>query len=210
LERAASEAVAAFLQGGSILNLQITQIGRLRLFRLRDEILQRDRVRDDSGVLWAKRHFLPDLSVKLQMRDTKQPFSVVRIDVDHLRDLNTELGHPGADAVLKAAFEVLRDAAHPHDAYRLGGDEAGAILPGVSRKAAKTLGEQVCLAVADYDWSKVGLAVRTRPTVSIGVGTHEGEAAIEAAVMDAAVDGFAYKAKEEGRNRVIDGLVGDA
>src|SRR5438552_1832304 len=45
----------------------ITHKGRLRLWRLRDEIFARRR-RDDLGVLWAKPHYLDDLAIALAMR----------------------------------------------------------------------------------------------------------------------------------------------
>jgi hypothetical protein len=97
------------------LNLRITQAGRLRLYRLRDEILQRDRVRDDFGVLWAHRHWLPDLTVRLRLRDPKEPLSLIVLDVDHLKKLNTDLGHPGANTVLTGILEIMRDVVQPHE-----------------------------------------------------------------------------------------------
>jgi diguanylate cyclase (GGDEF)-like protein len=108
-------------------NLVITQRGRLRLYRLRDEILNRDRIRDDFGILWAKRHYLPDLEVKLRFRQPTGALSIILLDVDRLKLINTTFAHAGADEVLKGIFEILRDKVQPADAYRLGGgDEAGA------------------------------------------------------------------------------------
>lgn len=162
LDDAAAQAIAKFLAGDPTLSLNITQVGRLRLYRLRDEILQRDRVRDDFGVLWAARHFRPDLEVLLRFRSPGEPFSVILIDVNKLKSLNSDLGNPGADKVLTGIFETLRDVVRPHEAYRLGGDEAGAVLPGVSLDVAKKLGEDIRAAVEARPWP--GLDIKTKPT----------------------------------------------
>jgi diguanylate cyclase (GGDEF)-like protein len=201
LDEAAARAIAQFLSPESILKLKITQVGRLRLFRLRDEILQRDRIRDAFAGLWVKQHFLPDLTVKLRIRDLGKPISLIVIDVDNLRDINAELGHHGADQVLTGIFEVLRDVVQPHEAYRLGGDEAGAILPEVSLDMAQKLGEEIRALIAGRAWE--GLAVQTKPTVSVGVGTYTSTGQIEAAALYAAVDALAIQAKESGKNKVI-------
>jgi diguanylate cyclase (GGDEF)-like protein len=200
MENAALSALNDLNQGRSILNLRITQIGRRRLYRLRDEILQRDRVRDDFGVLWAHRHFEPDLTVKLRFRKPEEPFSLIVLDVDHLKKLNSELGHPGANTVLTGIFEILRDVAQPYEAYRLGGDEAGAILPGVGLDDATKLGEEVRRAVEARQWPG-DLSIQTRPTISVGVGTYAKEAAIDAKYLYKVVDAFAETAKKD-RNKV--------
>jgi diguanylate cyclase (GGDEF)-like protein len=205
LDAAAAQGVVEFLGPNSIINLRITQRGRLRLFRLRDEILQRDRVRDDFGVLWAHRHWLPDLTVRLRLRDPNEPFSILVLDVDHLKKLNTELGHPGANQVLTGIFEILRDTVQPYEAYRIGGDEAGAILPGVSRDEARKLTEEIRKALAARAWP-AELPIQTKPTVSIGVGTYRSDKAITAEALYKAVDAIAEIAKKD-RDKVEDGDV---
>ena len=129
LEHAIRKTVWALMPPAyATVNLVITQRGRLRLYWLRDEILSRDRIHDDFGILWAKRHYLPDLEVKLRFRQPAEALSIILLDVDRLKLINTTFTHAGADEVLKGIFEILRDMVQPADAYRLGGDEAGAIL----------------------------------------------------------------------------------
>jgi diguanylate cyclase (GGDEF)-like protein len=200
IDAAAAEGVAEFLSNKDIIHLRITQRGRLRLFRLRDEILQRDRIRDDFGVLWAHRHWLPDLTVRLRLRDPNEPFSLIVLDVDHLKKLNTELGHPGANQVLTGIFEILRDTVQPYEAYRIGGDEAGAILPGVSLAAARKVGEEIRQTIEARSWPAV-LTIETKPTVSVGVGTYASDKPISPDALYNAVDTIAELAKKA-RNAV--------
>lgn len=193
LDEAATLAIGHLLSGQTIIPLKITQRGRLRLARLRDEMLSgRDRLRDEFNVLWAHRYWLPDLAVHLS-REPGKPVSVLLLDVDHLKALNKELGNPGADKVLTGIFEELRDVVRPHQGYRLGGDEAGAILVGVPLDAAERFGQDVRQHVRARAWPK-SLEIKTPPTVSIGVGTLTGEMNAEA--FYAAVDVIRGRAKE--------------
>jgi diguanylate cyclase (GGDEF)-like protein len=205
IDAAAVEGLTQVLGARSIVNLRITQRGRLRLFRLRDEILQRDRVRDDFGILLSHRHWLPDLEVRLRFREPPEPLSLIVLDVDHLKALNKELGHPGADQVLIGIFQTLRDAAQPHEAYRIGGDEAGAILPRVSHDFAMKLAEEICASVAGRAWP-AEFRIQTRPTVSVGVGTYTSNNPIRAEALYRAVDAAAARAKVD-RNRVEAAIV---
>jgi diguanylate cyclase (GGDEF)-like protein len=168
----ANQAAYELLDGArSIIYLKITHRGRLRLFRLRDEILSgRDRIRDQFGVLWDHRHWLPDLTVHLRKREPGTPISLLLLDIDHLKELNKAIGNPGADKVLTGIFEELRDVVRPHEGYRLGGDEAGAILVGVPLDAARAIGEEVRKMVRARAWP-ASLGIKTLPTVSVGVGT---------------------------------------
>jgi diguanylate cyclase (GGDEF)-like protein len=200
LAEAAGDAVAQLLNPSvTIIHLKITQRGRLRLFRARDEILAgRDRIRDDFGILWAGRHFVPDLTVHLRSREPGTPISVLVVDVDKLTDLNSHLGHPGANKVLIGIFEELRDAVGPHQGYRTGGDELSAILVGVTLEKATEIANRIRSRVETREWPE--LSFKKHPTVSIGVGTLTED--MDAAAFNAAVDRLTYRAKEP-RNTVV-------
>ncbi|MFL5306347.1 MAG: GGDEF domain-containing protein [Polyangia bacterium] len=205
LERAATAAIyQLFAPSVTVIPLKITHAGRLRLFRLRDELLSgRDRIRDEFNVLWAHRHWLPDLTVRLRSRDPGTPISILLLDVDRLKQLNSELGNPGADKVLAGVFEELRDAVRPHEGYRLGGDEAGAIMVGVSLDEANKTAEEIRRRVEGRAWP-TDLNMRTRPTVSIGVGANTAD--IDAEPFYQAVDRVRARAKES-RNLVVGAAV---
>jgi diguanylate cyclase (GGDEF)-like protein len=204
LDVAASKAVHALLTTQTTILLRITQRGRLRLFRLRDEILAgRDRIKDDFGILWSARHWRPDLTVHLRSRQPGTPVSLLLLDVDRLKTLNSELGNPGADVVLRGVFEELRDVVRPHDGYRLGGDEAGAILVDVPFETARATGEEVRQRVQTRAWPE-SVKIQTAPTVSVGVGTLTINMDTDA--FYEAVDRIRARAKAD-RNTAIAGLV---
>jgi len=115
----------------------ITHTGRLRLWRTRDELL-RDRIRDGLQVLWDQRHWKPDLNLRTLMRDKDAPFSVLRFDMDHFKPVNDTLGHQAGDDVLARAMRIVLDGTQgAGEAYRVGGDEFGVILPGTDHDTAR-------------------------------------------------------------------------
>ena len=200
LDLAALETVTKLL-GTSYVQLQMTQRGRLRLYRLRDEILNRDRIRDDFGILWAKRHWLSDLEVRLRFRQPTEALSLIWLDVDRLKDINTTFTHAGADEVLKSIFEILRDKVQPADAYRLGGDEAGAILPAVDKARAHKVAEDI-RATVERTFADKKMDGGVTPTVTLAVGT--ATSSMGAEDFDRRVGGHLTAKKDQGglRNAV--------
>ena len=57
------------------------------------------------------------------------PGSIVYFDINNMKQINDEYGHPAGDAALRHIATVLRDNVRSSDlAARLGGDEFGVIL----------------------------------------------------------------------------------
>ncbi len=97
--------------------------------------------RSSSEAARAKRR----ASVAARTRPRSAPRPDVRgamllLDVDRLKDLNSPFLNSGADDILRGIFEIVRGAVPADTAYRLGGDEAGVLLPGMSLKQTKSIG----------------------------------------------------------------------
>ncbi len=188
------------LEKGSV-SLRITHRGRLRLFRLRAEILNRDRVREPFEILWDMRHWESDLDVHLQFRKNDDPCSIVLLDVDRLKAVNTALTHVGADDVLRGIFRILQAGVVPGEAYRLGGDEAGAILPNIDMDAATAMSERIRETVETEFRDKKIDDQRNTPTVTIAVGTTTKP--IEPAKFRAEIDKLLVETKDQRGKRNI-------
>jgi len=83
---------------------------------------------------------------------------------------------------------------------RYGGEEFAAVLPETDLTGARTFGEQIRRLVADQPFEYEGDTFEV--TVSVGVATVEGED-IDVAAFIKTADDLLYRAKREGRNRVI-------
>jgi diguanylate cyclase (GGDEF)-like protein len=122
------------------------------------------------------------------------------IDLDHFKQVNDRFGHPVGDAVLKRFAEVARGVLREGDRFgRYGGEEFLVLLPNVEPEVAQRVVERIRQAVESVDWASLhpGLAV----TASAGLAAWtEGETVDP---LLARADAALYRAKAEGRNRVV-------
>jgi len=129
------------------------------------------------------------------------PLALLVIDVDHFKSYNDLYGHPAGDACLREVASVLREcAARPIDlAARLGGEEFALLLPHQGSADAMQVAERCLRAVEAAGITHAGSPVGPNVTVSVGVATSSQKAATLFAAADAAL----YRAKRQGRRRVV-------
>ena len=180
----------------------INHAGRLRLWRLRDEILHA-RIKDSFDLLWDRRHWSADLTVRLAMSPAGASSAVLFIDVDDFKSVNERASYRVGDDVLRVVFATIRDGVSGvGEAYRWGGDEVTAFLPGATLEVAERVAESVRAAVE----RKCGAHPRLqdaglRTTVSVGVGAfREGPSA---ELVTAAVSELMKRVKAKGKNGVV-------
>jgi diguanylate cyclase (GGDEF)-like protein/PAS domain S-box-containing protein len=127
-------------------------------------------------------------------------FSLLVIDLDDFKDVNDSFGHDAGDALLKETAARLSALARDGDTVaRLGGDEFVVLLAGSSLELAATLAEGITKKLSQ-PVSYAGQMIASR--ASIGVAAFPNHAA-EAADLAKDADIALYRAKTEGRNRVV-------
>jgi len=200
--QAARRQSARALLAGQAFSAYINHAGRLRLWRLRDEVLAA-RTKEPFGLLWDKRHWNTDLTVRLAANDGDSPSVVLFIDVDDFRAVNDNAGPVFGDQVLRIIFRTALDAVGgAGDVYKWGGDEISILLTGAGLEDGRRIGEAIRAAVQQQcgalpRLSDAGLLT----TVSVGVGSFRGRPSpdtIAAAIVD-----LMKKAKRIGKNRVV-------
>jgi diguanylate cyclase (GGDEF)-like protein len=123
--------------------------------------------------------------------------SILLLDVDHFKRINDTAGHATGDRVLANLGSILRSTLRDSDRVgRYGGEEFLVVLPHQGSTGALAVAERVRRAVEASD----GHGVTWTLTVSIGAATWEGQSR-EALLFSA--DKNLYRAKSEGRNRVV-------
>jgi len=133
------------------------------------------------------------------------PLSIALLDIDAFKKYNDRYGHPAGDRALRAVARVARAAMRrPADlAARYGGEELVLVLPETGAGEARGVVDGLCAALAGLQLTHAASGVAPVLTVSVGgatLGTHGMETAAD---LFEAADNHLYRAKEEGRNRVV-------
>lgn len=156
-----------------------------------------------TGAL-SRRHFL-ELAGRERARAAREGggLAVLLLDIDHFKRANDTHGHAGGDAVLRAFHATCAAQLRAHDLLgRLGGEEFGVVLPAAGREVARQVAERLRAAVAAGPVALPGGAA-VAITVSIGLA-FTASAAEDIDSLLAAADAALYRAKREGRNRVVE------
>jgi len=129
-----------------------------------------------------------------------RPFSLVMFDVDDFKNVNDDFGHAVGDQTLIAITRACRAELRGVDVLgRVGGEEFAVILPETDHKAAIATAEKLRAAIAKIE---VPANDPQRPvTASFGVAESIGDDSVSSLIPRA--DRRLYRAKSEGRNRVV-------
>ncbi len=130
------------------------------------------------------------------------PLSLLMLDIDHFKRFNDQHGHAAGDAVLAHVGRTLQSLIRNEDlACRYGGEEFTIVLPEATAAVALERAEAILSATAST--TIVHLRSTLGPvTASIGAATFPGDGAT-VDVLFGFADAALYRAKAEGRNRVV-------
>ena len=131
-----------------------------------------------------------------------KPVSLLIFDIDYFKSVNDSHGHPAGDAVLKEFAQRISQNVRGVDlACRLGGEEFVVVMPDTDLSYAFMVAERLRQKVAEMPF-RVEPSLTLSVTVSIGIGITEGVGDTAAKLLERA-DTALYRAKRDGRNRVV-------
>jgi diguanylate cyclase (GGDEF)-like protein/putative nucleotidyltransferase with HDIG domain len=167
--------------------------------------LQEEARVDPKTGLFNARHFALALNEELLRAERfDRPLSLVMADLDLLRDINNTYGHLAGDAVLQGIAEVFRSHLRHYDVpARFGGEEFAILLPETSPEQAFEIAERIRRTVAARTYDVETSSEPIRATVSIGVAGFPRDGS-DANELIHQADLAVYRAKLQGRNRVLD------
>ncbi len=158
--------------------------------------------RDPLTHLYNRRYF-SGISHKILAitKRTKEPLSLMMIDIDKFKRINDTYGHAIGDEVIKSLAKVLESKIRESDIVaRFGGEEFVIILPNTDIDStmifAQNLREEIERTVLDTAVDKISF------TVSIGLDTYNFEEDENIGDLLNRADKALYTAKAQGRNRV--------
>ena len=164
-----------------------------------EEAAQHDYLTD----LANRRYFEDCLAQALSRRSSDvDHVCVMLIDIDHFKQINDTYGHAAGDAVLNQVARILEHGMRSGDLVaRYGGDEFVAYMrcnPAIGHIRAREIRD----AIDNFavHWADKTIHI----TVSIGLHCQQLEAGLDVNKVLTYADNAMYKAKREGRNRVVE------
>ncbi|MBT9508174.1 GGDEF domain-containing protein [Rhodoferax sp.] len=158
--------------------------------------------RDGLTGLLNRRAIEEALDAQMQRSQrSDQVFTLMMLDLDHFKVINDRHGHAMGDHALKHVAALLHGELRNVDLLgRYGGEEFLFLLPGLHLAQALPVAERLREGIAARPLVLAGVTVPL--SVSIGVAESAGTQADPRSVL-ARADAALYRAKAEGRNRVL-------
>lgn len=130
-------------------------------------------------------------------RSAKKPMTLLSLDVDHFKMINDKFGHLNGDTVLKELGALLNEKTRKADfVFRLGGEEFLILLHGSTVSNGRQVAESLRNRIAEMD-------VLADQLITVSVGVAELAASESTQQWLRRADQNLYRAKELGRNRVV-------
>ncbi len=210
VEIAYAAMVAIVLLGIAFVTVRLHKI-RQRLKQQKQELtqalaqIQQLATHDELTGLPNRRHIMARLETEHQQSQRSQrdarPWTVALLDIDLFKLVNDTHGHAVGDLVLQAFATTVRETVRGTDMLaRWGGEEFLLLMYDTQPSAAQPLLERVRQAVQECTVAAHGQQ-QVRVTVSMGVAAHTSGTSV-AQLLDQA-DQALYRAKSQGRNRVV-------
>lgn len=188
--------IAGVIVVGSFLRWEETRVTAMRQMQ--------NAARTDWLTQLSNRRRLEEIARALQDRRAKgNRLAAVLFDIDCFKQVNDSYGHPAGDAVLSSIASRLRENTRKvDDVLRYGGEEFVVLMRDSDLDQATRFAERVRADIEAMTTDHG--ADRIQVTVSAGVActsTATSPSALEKLLRDA--DQALYRAKKEGRNRVV-------
>jgi diguanylate cyclase (GGDEF)-like protein len=149
-----------------------------------------------------RRHFWTGLQAALGRAGIEHSrIAICLFDIDHFKNINDRFGHAAGDEVLEALGNLVRGVLRSTDiAGRLGGDEFCVALPRTDSNECARVAERIRERLCTMTF---GMSSGAPFTVTATFGVAESEPDVDAKELMEAADRALYRAKSEGRNRVM-------
>jgi two-component system, cell cycle response regulator len=132
-----------------------------------------------------------------------KPITVLVVDIDFFKAVNDSHGHDAGDDVLREFALRIRKAIRNIDlACRYGGEEFVIVMPETDMAVATMVAERLRRRIASEPFSIQDGARKLDVTISIGIAALDGPGDNAASILKRA-DTALYRAKRDGRNRVV-------
>jgi diguanylate cyclase (GGDEF)-like protein len=183
---------------------QSFEIARISILKLIDELkasnkqLEKIAITDNLTGLF-NRHKLDEILEKEKSRFQRygNQFCIILLDIDHFKQVNDNYGHQVGDEILTSFSNILLQNTRQNDVIaRWGGEEFLIVCPETNLDDTFQLAEKLRITIQDHEFS-----IAKSQTASFGIADLKISESVSDLISKA--DQALYKAKNEGRNKVI-------
>lgn len=136
-------------------------------------------------------------------KQQQQPVAVIQLDLDHFKNINDSWGHQAGDRVLAHVGGLISRSLRNGDiGGRVGGEEFCILLPDTSLADASRIAEHIRQRINSKE-ILVGKGTTLKVSASLGVSCSDEQRLYEFDPLQSVADDRLYRAKQQGRNRVV-------
>ncbi len=220
LNREMSKSVEEILQEAnlrlSFLNMSYEEMNRrlidsqMNMERLTKELQEKNKLLENLAFVDGltnvhnHRYFQTFLDQEInRARRSEGAISVLMADIDHFKHFNDTYGHQAGDFILQEFCRIAEEQIRTYDLLaRYGGEEFVLVLPEIGLQDARDVAERIRYKIANHLFEDRGKEHSV--TVSIGVASASpSEDIFNKNELIRLADEAMYRAKEDGRNRVV-------
>ncbi len=155
------------------------------------------RVVTDCLTTAYNRSYMEESLERLIAQETEE-FGFIILDIDHFKNVNDTYGHLVGDDVLIHLVDALTEQLRSGDILaRFGGEEFAIILPQTAHKESLEIAQKLQEHIAS-------LRFENCPPVTCSFGVESFNGSQDKRTLLLSADKALYRAKESGRNRVVD------
>jgi diguanylate cyclase (GGDEF)-like protein len=188
---------------GLIVALLIEHFTLRRDAEVRAAFHEQEAMHDSLTGLFNRRYLMAHLTEELgRAKRYRSSVSVLLLDVDHFKCINDQHGHAAGDDCLRALAQALDERVHRQGDFsaRYGGEEFVVVLAETGLHGAVDIAQDIRRRIETLN----ARGVTPWPmTASIGIATASSSTPSSAEELLAEADACLYRAKQQGRNRVV-------
>jgi len=170
------------------------------------QVVEVDSLTDALTKASNRRHFDQYLNTEWHraIRE-KNEISLIIFDIDFFKAFNDHFGHSSGDICLKEIVRIAQQClCRPADLlFRYGGEEFTVVLPNTELEGAIKIADEIRQAIADEKLIHSPLISSEYVTVSVGVDSCHPSPDMNMIELIDSADQYLYKAKLQGKNRVV-------
>ena len=160
---------------------------------------------DELTSLYNYRYFRERIKADIQSaKNREEMLALVIVDIDDFKHINDDYGHLTGDGILRQIATLVKSGfAGYGDAFRYGGEEFAAIVPGASKQEVYEVANDLCAAIAAHPFVNENDPDRQEMSVtaSLGIAVYPHDCDTSDALIGNA-DKALYNAKGTGKNIV--------